>query len=251
LIFSKYFDTFGSQKKYELKKISCDFVFKLARAIHTYIRRSYMKSIIRIVCTILISGLFICPGLWALDKEKTYVDAYTSASRTKTTLNGAALDAVAEALQAGSADLASATEAKAPGYNPRPGAIGNVMSTNPDGSVGISTISQWVYSRASGGDMVKLQLTEGQNALNLAEADRRGTLFVSDLAVGGKEGRYFVHFKVVGVDILKYSDEAYAAGKFNAHYSGQTDKKSQFTLTCRVLAIEEVTTSVKLGTKMP
>jgi hypothetical protein len=210
-----------------------------------------MKSVIRIICITLVSGLFVCPGLWAQDREKTYVDAYTSASRTKTTLNGAALDAAAEALQAGSADLASAAAAKAPGYKARGGTIGNVMSANPDGSVGISTISQWVYSRESGGDTVKLQLTEGQNALNLAEAGRRGTLFVPDLTVGGKEGRYFVHFKVVGVDILKYSDEAYAAGKFNAYYSGQQDKKSQFTLTCRVLAIEEVATSVKLGTKMP
>jgi hypothetical protein len=167
------------------------------------------------------------------------------------TLNGSDFDAAAEALQAGSADLASAAEAKAPGYKPRTGTIGNVMSTNPDGSVGISTISQWVYSRGSGGDTVKLQLTEGQNALNLAEVGRRGSLFLSDLTVGGKEVRYLVHFKVVGVDTLKYSDEAYAAGKFNAYYSGQTDKKSQFTLTCRVLAIEEVTASVKLGTKMP
>jgi hypothetical protein len=215
------------------------------------IRRSYMKSVIRIICITLVSGLFVCPGLWAQDKEKIYIDAYTSASRTKTTLNGAAFDAAAEALKAGSADLASAAESKAPGYNARMGTIGNVMSTNPDGSVGISTISQWVYSRESGGDTIKLQLTEGQNALNLAEAGRRGTLFVSDLTVGGKEGRYFVHFKVAGVNTLKYSDEAYAAGKFNAHYSGQSDKKSQFTLTCKVLAIEEVSASVKLGTKMP
>jgi hypothetical protein len=226
-------------------------VFKLARGIHPCKRRSYMKSVIRIVCITLVSGLFVGPGLWAQDKERTYVDAYTSASRTKTTLNGTAFDAVAEALKTGSADLASAAEAKAPGYNARTGTIGNVMSANPDGSVGISTISQWVYSRSSGGDTVKLQLTEGQNALNLAEVGRRGTLFVTDLTVGGKEGRYFVHFKVVGVDTLKYNDEAYAAGKFNAHYSGQADKKSQFTLTCSVLAIEEVTASVKLGIKMP
>ncbi len=210
-----------------------------------------MKSVIRIVCMTLVAGMFVCPGLWAQDRERTYVDAYTSASSTKMTLNGAALDAAAEALQAGSADLASAAEAKAPGYSARPGTIGNVMSTNPDGSVGISTISQWVYSRGSGGDTVRVQLTEGQNALNLAEVGRRGTLFVSDLTVGGKDVRYFVHFKVVAVDTLKYSDEAYAAGKFNAHYSGQADKKSQFTLTGRVLAIEEVTASVKLGTKMP
>lgn len=210
-----------------------------------------MKSIIRIACITLTSGIFVCPSLWAQGKERVYVDAYTSASRTKTTLNGQDLNAAAEALQAGSADLASAAETRAPGYSRREGAIANVMSTNPDGSVGISTISQWAYCRGSEGDTVKLQLTEGQNALNLAETGRRGSLFVSDLTVGEKAVRYLVHFKVVGVDTLKYSDEAYAAGKFNSHYSGQQDKKSQFTLTCRVLAIEEVTASVKLGTKMP
>ncbi len=210
-----------------------------------------MKSIIRIPCITLAAVLFVCPGLWAQDKEKVYVDAYTSASRTKTTLSGQDLNVAAEALQTGSADLASAAEVRAPGYIRREGAIANVMSTNPDGSIGISTISQWAYFRENGGDMVKLQLTEGQNALNLAETNRRGSLFVSDLTVGGKDVRYLVHFKVVGVDTLKYSDEAYAAGKFNSHYSGQQDKKSQFTLTCRVLAIEEVAASVKLGTKMP
>lgn len=210
-----------------------------------------MKSVIRTVCITLVAGLFVCPGLLAQDRERIYVDAYTSASSTKTTLKGADLDAAAEALQAGSADLASAAEAQAPGYTRKEGSLGNVMSTNPDGSVGISTISQWVYSRESGGDTVKLQLTEGQNALNLAEIGRRGTLFLSDLTVGGKNVRYFVHFKVINVDTLKYSDEAHASGKFNAHYSGQSDKKSQFTLTCRVLAIEEVTASVKLGNKMP
>jgi hypothetical protein len=209
-----------------------------------------MKSVIRIVCITLVSGLFVCPGLRAQDKERTYVDAYTSASRTKTTLNGADLSAAAEALQAGSSALATMADAKAPGYTPRKDPIGNVMSTNPDGSVGISTINLWAYSRPSGGDILTLQLGEGQTSMNLGETGRRGTLFVCDLTVGGKAVRYFVHFKVVGVDILKYSPEAFAAGKFNTYYSEQS-KKSQFTLTCKVLAIEEVTSSVKLGTKMP
>ena len=208
-----------------------------------------MKSVNRIISIILVSGLFLCPGLWAQDKERTYVDAYSSASPTKIMLDGATFDAAAEALQAGSSDLATMAEAKAPGYTTRRGTIGNVMSTNPDGSVGISTISLWAYCRESEGDMLKLQLASGQTTQNLAEVSRRGTLFVSDLTVGDKAVRYFVHFKVIGVDTLKYSDEAYAAGKFNTYYSAQ-DKKTQFTITCKVLAIEEVTASVKLGTQM-
>jgi len=208
-----------------------------------------MKTVARIVAISFISSLLLCPGLWA--KEGGYVDAYSSASDTKTTLAGPAFDAAAEALEAGSAVFASAAEAKKPGYEEKMGATANIMSTNPDGSVGISTIGMWIYTRGSEADTLKLQLTEGQNALNLAGVDRRGTLFVPGLNVGGKEGRYFVHFKVTDVHELKYSDEAYAAGKFNAHYSGAEKKKSQFTLTCQVLAIEEVSMSVKLGFEMP
>jgi hypothetical protein len=211
-----------------------------------------MKCIIKIVCITSFWGLVPCLTILAAHaNEKPYVDAYTSASSTKITLKGAAFDAAAKALQAGSSDLASAAAAKAAGYAAPKGLIGNVMSTNPDGSVGISTISEWVYIDADGTDSVKLQLTEGQNALNLAEVGSRGTLFISDATVDGKNVRYSVHLKVVNVETLKYSDEVYAAGRFNAHYSGQSAKKSQYTLTCDVLAIEEVAGSVKLGFKMP
>lgn len=214
--------------------------------------RHYMKFIIKIVCITSFLGLFPSLSLPAAQgNERPLVDAYTSASSTKITLKDAAFDAAARALKAGSSDLASAAEAKVAGYSAPKGLIGNVMSVNPDGSVGISTISEWVYTEADGTDSVKIQLTEGQNALNLAEAGRRGTLFIPDATVDGKAVRYLVHLKVVKVDILKYSDEAYAAGRFNSHYSGQAAGKSQYTLTCDVLAIEEVAGSVKLGMKMP
>lgn len=210
-----------------------------------------MKSIVRIILVMFVSGLVVSTALHAKDSETQYVDAYSSASDTKTTLTGPAFDVAAEALAAGSSDLASAAVANAPGYEARRGTVGNIMSTNPDGSVGISTISEWIYTHGGGTDTVTFQLTEGQNALNLAAVDRRGTLFVPGLAVDGTEGRYFVHFKVNHVDILKYSDEAYDAGRFNRHYSGQAKKKRQFTLTAEVLSIEEVSGSVKLGFSMP
>ena len=150
------------------------------------------------------------------------VDAYSSASETKATLTGDAFDAVAKALEAGSSDLANLAKTKVAGYVAPKSFIGNVMSTNPDGSVGISTISQWAY------------------AVNLAEVGHRGTLYVPGVAVNGKSGKYFIHFKVVNVDVMKYNDDAFAAGK-----------KSQYTLTCDVLAIEEVSDSVKLSVVFP
>ncbi len=116
------------------------------------------------------------------------------------------------------AGLATWAKAKSAGYVIRKSFIGNVMSTNPDGSVGISTITQWAYTVKGGADAVTVQLTYGQNALNLSEVGRRGTLFVPGVLVDGKNGRYFIHFKVVKVDLLKYSDEAFAAGKFNSYY---------------------------------
>lgn len=210
-----------------------------------------MRSFPIITLATLVSGMIFCSGIFAKMTEGPYVDAYSSASGTKTTLTGPALEAAAGALEAGSSDLASAAEAKAPGYEAKRGTVGNIMSTNPDGSVGISTISEWTYTRGEKTDTVAVQLTEGQNALNLAAVDRRGTLFVPGLTVDGAEGRYFVHFKVIHVDTLEYSKEAYDAGAFNRHYSGGSQNKRQFTLTGEVLSIEEVSASVKLGFSMP
>ena len=53
------------------------------------------------------------------------------------------------------------------------------------------------------------------------------------------------------VDVLPYSDQAFDAGQFNFYYSGKAGKKNQYTLTCEVLAIEEVSGSVKLNVVFP
>jgi hypothetical protein len=205
-----------------------------------------VKRFVRFAVTLVV----LACGLSAWGQVK-YVDAYSSASETKSMLKGEALDAVGKALVAGSSDLANSAKAKSPGYQAPKSLLGNVMSANPDGSVGISTISQWAYGIKGTAHSVTLQLTQGQNALNLAEVGRRGTLYVPGVTVGGKSLRYFVHFKVANVDVLKYSDEAFNAGRFNSYYSGKDGKKSQYTLTCDVLSIEEVSNSVKLGTVMP
>jgi hypothetical protein len=212
-----------------------------------------MKNFKKIAAVTL--ALLLCSGLagWAQAKEGEYVDTYSSASEAsaKSMLQGDAFEAAAKALQTASSDLASLAKTKTAGYVAPKSLTGNVMSTNPDGSVGISTITQWAYAVKSGPDTLTLQLTQGQNALNLAEVGHRGTLFVPGVAVSGKNYRYFVHFKVVNIDLMKYSDDAFKAGKFNSYYSGKDGKKSQYTLTCEVLALEEVSGSVKLSVVMP
>jgi hypothetical protein len=203
-----------------------------------------MKAFLRITGLALVLCIAAGASAWA---QTGTVDAYSSASDTKTTLTGDALEAVAKALQAGSSDLANAATAKAAGYVAPKSFTGNVMSTNPDGSVGVSTMTQWQYAVKSGPDTLILQLTYGQNALNLNAVDRRGTLYIPGVTVDGKKLNYLVHFKVTKIDVMKYSDADFNAGKFNSYYSGKDGKKSQYTFTCQVLAIEEATNSVKLG----
>jgi hypothetical protein len=190
----------------------------------------------------------------AMLSAQPYVDAYSSATEQsmKSMLTGEAFKAAARAIEAGSSDLANLATSKAPGYKAPKSYLAHVMSTNPDGSVGISTISQWRYIVSdSGKDHVVLQLTWGQNALNLAEVGKRGSLFIPGGSVEGKNYRFLIHLKTVKVEELKYSDEAFNAGLFNAYYSGAPAKKSQYTITCEVLAIEDVGNSVKLGLQMP
>lgn len=78
-----------------------------------------------------------------------------------------------------------------------------------------------------------MELTYGQNALNLSEENARGSLLVMLDGVG-----YLVHLDVVESDEQVYTDEAYNAGEFDAHYSGAADQLSSYTITCDVLSIE-------------
>lgn len=209
-----------------------------------------MKAMNRVLCAGFVAVLSVIPG-WAQTKVVGAVDAYSSASETKHFLSGDEFGAAAKALQAASSDLASLATTKKAGYVAPKSLVANVMSTNPDGSVGISTITQWAYAAKGGKDELTLQLTYGQNAKNLAEAGNRGTLFVPGVSVNGKSNKYFIHFKVTKIDVLVYSDADFNAGKFNSFYSGKAGKKSQYTLTCSVLSIEEVSDSVKLSVVFP
>ena len=157
------------------------------------------------------------------------VDAYTSASSTKTVLSGDDLAAAEEALAARSSLLSSADEAKAEGYVAKEGtANAQIMSINPDGSVGLSTISEWKYDNGK----VFVRLTEGQNALNLAKEGATGTLLVK-----GDGPWYIVHLKTVAVTVLEYSEET--AGQFDQFYSGAANALNEYDIDFEVGAIEQ------------
>ena len=72
------------------------------------------------------------------------VDTYTTASATKSVLSGDALAEAEKVLMAQSSLLSTADEAKAEGYQPKEGtSTAQIMSINVDGSIGLSTISEW------------------------------------------------------------------------------------------------------------
>ena len=157
-------------------------------------------------------------------------DAYTTASNTKTVLSGDALAAAEAALEAKSSLLSTKAEAEAEGYVAKETAgTAQILSVNPDGSVGLSTISEWKYE----GGRVIVKLTEGQNAKNLAEAGKTGTLLVN------AEGAwYLLHLVVTDVEVLEYSDEAFAAGEFGQYYSGAAAQLAEYHITFDVPTIE-------------
>lgn len=157
------------------------------------------------------------------------VDAYTSASATKTVLSGDALAEAEQILAAQSSLLSTADEAKAEGYVAKTGSTyAQIMSINPDGSVGLSTISEWKYEDGK----AYAKLTQGQNALNLAAPGATGTLLVK----GSNGAYYIVHLKTESVNVLEYSEET--AGRFDQYYSGAANKLNEYDITFEVLAIE-------------
>ena len=157
------------------------------------------------------------------------VDAYTTASTTKTVLSGDALAAAEKVLMAKSSLLSSADEAKAEGYQAKTGTgVAQIMSINPDGSVGLSSISEWKYESGK----VFVRLTQGQNALNLAKEGATGTLLVK-----GDGPWYILHLKAVAVTVLEYSAET--AGQFDQYYSGAANALNEYDIEFDVGAIEQ------------
>ena len=173
---------------------------------------------------LLIAALLLC-GVAAAET----VDTYTSASNTTTVLSGDELVAAEAVLIAKSSLLSSADEAKAEGYQAKEGtAAAQIMSINPDGSVGLSTISEWKYE----GGKLFVRLTQGQNALNLAQEGATGTLLVK-----GEGPWYILHLKAVAVTVLEYSEET--AGQFDQYYSGAANALNEYDIEFDVTTIEQ------------
>lgn len=165
------------------------------------------------------------------DTPTAYVDTYTSASSTRSLLRGDDLTAVQDELTNLSSDLASTAEAAKEGYREPEGAVlAQIMSVNPDGSIGISSIHAWKYDKAA--NTITVELTYGQNALNLNTIGDRGTLFVHGKAY------YSLHLNTVSVEELEYTDENFENGLFNASYSGKDAQLSEYSITFDVLSIE-------------
>jgi len=157
------------------------------------------------------------------------VDTYTTASATKSVLSGDALAEAEKVLMAQSSLLSTADEAKAEGYQPKEGtSTAQIMSINVDGSIGLSTISEWKYENGK----VFVKLTQGQNALNLAQEGATGTLLVK-----GNGPTYLLHLKTVAVEVLEYTAET--AGQFDQFYSGAANALNEYHIEFDVSTIEQ------------
>lgn len=176
------------------------------------------------IFALLIAAMLLC-GAAAAETA----DVYTTASSTKTILSGDALAAAEKMLVAKSSLLSSADEAKAEGYQAKAGTgTAQILSINPDGSVGLSTISEWKYENGK----AWIKLTHGQNALNLAKEGAAGTLLVK-----GQGPVYLLHLKTAAVTVLEYSEET--AGQFDQHYSGAANALNEYDIEFDVTAIEQ------------
>ena len=205
-----------------------------------------MKKLVLILAALLLTVSF------AMADE--LVDTYTSASLTKSYVEGDEAATLAELLTASGADIATTKQANEPGYEKMYGMHVNVITVNPDGCPGMSTIgywryvnnreggadvtisaADWTYTRpGTGADQVVFQLTDGQNARNFAQEGARGTLMVKvDKTV------YLVHMDVTEVFAQEFTQESFDAGEFAYGYSGADRQATSYYFVCDVLSVEK------------
>ncbi len=171
------------------------------------------------------------------EASDTQIDAASSASATRTLLTGDALAAAVEDMTGICSDLATAAEVKTPGYQrPANSKTALILSVNPDGAPGMSTIQMWKIFEEDGEIYIKVVMTDGQNIRNLCEPGDVGTLIVHG------DRYYILRMETVGSTCLEYSDEAYAAGLFNQAYSGASAHRCEYTVTFRVFHAESTNT---------
>lgn len=203
----------------------------------------------KMLCTLL-SVLMLCICFAACADT---VDAYTSASTTKTLLADEALAGAAAALSNASSDLATQAEAAAEGYQPKNSSFAQIMTTNPDGCPGVSTISYWSYvnnredgadvslnvddwsfaRRGEGSDQLVMELTYGQNALNLYNQGIGGR---ATLLVQIDNASYLVHLSVTDTYVKPFDEAELAAGNYPVGFGGVHNNAYYFV--CDVLGVE-------------
>ena len=164
--------------------------------------------------------------------HENYVDSYTSASIPKVNMTGDDLETVKVSMSQVCSDLASLAETQKGGYTFPDEINVQILSVNPDGTPGLSTIHAWKITPEK--NTVEVELMDGQNARNLGETGTRGSMIVKL-----ESGYYMIHLNVTNVDIMEYSEENFNEGKFNSMYSGQANQQSQYHITMDILAIEK------------
>ena len=186
------------------------------------------------------------------------VDTYTGASLTKSFVAEGDMAALAATLTTMGADIATTKEASAPDYVKMYGAHVNVITVNPDGCPGLSTIGYWRYvdnheggadvkitagdwtytRRGEGADQVVFQLTDGQNARTLAGQGIGGRCTIQ---VKIERTNYLIHLNTVEIFEQVFTQEAYDAGEFATGYSGADRQATSYYFVCDVLSIEQTT----------
>ncbi len=183
-------------------------------------------------------------------------DTYTGASLTKSYVTGDEAAALAKVLETSGADIATTAQAAAPDYVKEYGLHVQIITVNPDGCPGLSTIGYWRYAnnradgrdavitagdwtftkRGEGADQVVFQLTDGQNAQNLFNAGIGGR---STLLVKVENATYLLHLNTTEIFAQEFTQEAYDAGEFATGYSGADRQATSFYFVCDVLSIEK------------
>ena len=205
------------------------------------------------IAVVLLAMMLLLTSVTSLAEE---VDAYSSASMTKLELEDDVEASAAAALSQNGSDLASKAQSEEEGYTRNPSQFGYILTTNPDGCPGISTIGSWRYvdnrtqaagsvtvnagdkvieNRGEGADQVFFALSYGQNVQNLID-NGRGTLLVKL-----EEGIYLVHLKVADYYEFPYDDAALEAGLYPVQYTGAEAHLSVYYISCDVMGIEEST----------
>ena len=184
------------------------------------------------------------------------VDTYTGASLTKSFVAEEDMAALAAVLTMKGADIATTKEASAPDYVKMYNAHVNIITVNPDGCPGLSTIGYWRYvdnheggvdvkitagdwtytRKGEGADQVVFQLTDGQNARNLAGQGVGGR---STIQVKVDGTTYLIHLNTVEIFEQVFTQAAYDAGEFATGYSGADRQATSYYFVCDVLSIEQ------------